>query len=137
MTVERYGLSLWGDENVLKWAVVMVSQLKKKKLCYYWLCWVFVAACRLCLVAVRRGCSLGVRTSHVVASLAMELGLVGISGCGSRAPGRGLSSCGTRAQLACGRWKPPNQGSNPRPLNWQVDSQSLDHQGSPTDFEYT
>lgn len=31
MTVERYGLSLWGDENVLKWAVVMVSQLKKKK----------------------------------------------------------------------------------------------------------
>lgn len=30
MTVERCGLSLWGDENVLKWAVVMVSQLKKK-----------------------------------------------------------------------------------------------------------
>ena len=30
MTVERYSLSLWGNENVLKWAVVMVSQLKKK-----------------------------------------------------------------------------------------------------------
>ena len=26
MTVERYRLSLWGNENVLKWAVVMVSQ---------------------------------------------------------------------------------------------------------------
>ena len=59
MTVERYGLSLWGNENVLQWAVVMISQLKKK-LCYYWLCWVFVAACRCCLVAVRRGCSLAV-----------------------------------------------------------------------------
>ena len=57
MTVERYSLSLWGNENVLKWAVVMVSQFKKKS-CYYWLCWDFVAACRLCLVAVRRGCSL-------------------------------------------------------------------------------
>ena len=29
MTVERYGLSLWGNENVLQWAVVMISQLKK------------------------------------------------------------------------------------------------------------
>ena len=27
MTVERYRLSLWGNENVLKWAVVMVSQI--------------------------------------------------------------------------------------------------------------
>ena len=27
MTAARYGVSLWGDENVLKWVVVMVSQL--------------------------------------------------------------------------------------------------------------
>ena len=113
MTVERYGLSLWGDENVLKWAVVMISQLKKK-LGYYRLCWVFVAACRLCLVAVRRGCSLAVVCGLLTRwLLLMELGLVGFGRCGSRALGRGLSSCGTRAQLSCSRWKPPKPGIKP------------------------
>ena len=31
--------------------------------------------------------------------------------------------------VACGI--PPDQGSDPCPLHWQVDSQPLDHQGSP------
>ena len=31
---------------------------------------------------------------------------------------------------ACGIF--PDQGSNPRPLHWEVDSQPLRHQGSPT-----
>ena len=44
---------------------------------------------------------------------------------------RGLSNCGSRAQLlpACGIL--PDQGSNPCPLHWQADSQPLRHQGSP------
>ena len=49
-----------------------------------------------------------------------------------------LSNCGSQAQLkqlwpscsvACGIF--PDQGSNPRPLHWQADSQPLRHQGSP------
>ena len=51
--------------------------------------------------------------SHVVASLVMELGLVGISSCVSWALERGLSSCGTWAPLSCGRWKPPKPGIKP------------------------
>ena len=31
--------------------------------------------------------------------------------------------------MACGIF--PDQGSNPRPLHWQADSQPLRHQGSP------
>ena len=42
-----------------------------------------------------------------------------------------LSSCGSRAQLLRGMWDLWDQGSNPRPLHWQADSQPLHHQGSP------
>ena len=70
---------------------------------YFWLCWVFVAACGLSLVATSGGYSslwctgfsycgawaLGVQASVVVAR--------GLSSCGSRALQRRLSSCGARA----------------------------------------
>ena len=62
---------------------------------YFWLCWVFVAVCRLALVAASEGFSccgaraLGARASVVVAR--------GLSSCGSRALERRLSSCGARA----------------------------------------
>ena len=44
---------------------------------------------------------------------------------------RRLSNCGSRpsCSVACGIL--PDQGSNPRPLHWQADSQPLRHQGSP------
>ena len=63
---------------------------------YFWLCWVFVAACGLSLVVASGGYSLcGVRASHCS----------GFFCCGARALGmwasvvvaRGLGSCGTRA----------------------------------------
>ena len=41
-----------------------------------------------------------------------------------------LSSCGTQAQLSCGRWNPLGQGSDPCPLHQQADSQPLDLCGS-------
>ena len=72
---------------------------------YFWLCWVFLAV-RGLLIAV--------------ASLAENTGL---SSCGSRALEHRLSSCGTRGlscSAACGIF--PDQGSNPCPLHWQVDS---------------
>ena len=62
---------------------------------FFWLCWVFVAACRLSLVVASRGYS----------SLRCVAYCRGFSCCGARALGawasvvvaRGLSSCGTRA----------------------------------------
>ena len=88
------------------------------------LCWVFVAAHGLslvaasggyCFVAVRRllivvasrcrAWALGVRASVVVAC--------GLSSCGSRALERRLSSCGARAQLLHGMWDLPGPGLEP------------------------
>ena len=62
---------------------------------YFWLQWVFAAARRLALAAVR-GAPLpcDVTTSHVVASLLVEHGL---SGRGSRASESWLSGRGSRA----------------------------------------
>ena len=41
-----------------------------------------------------------------------------------------------RAQLPHGMWdlSSPDQGSNPCPLHWKVDSLPLDHQGNPSLF---
>ena len=39
---------------------------------------------------------------------------------------------GLSCSTACGIF--PDQGSNPRPLHWQADSQPLCHQGSPRNF---
>ena len=38
---------------------------------------------------------------------------------------------GPSCSAACGIF--PDQGSNPRPLPWQADSQPLPHQGSPSE----
>ena len=80
-----------------------------------WLCWVFVALCRLSLVAGREGySSLWCRGSHC-----------GGFSCGAQAlECAGFSSCGTQAQLP--------QGSNPCPPHWHADSYPLCHWASPT-----
>ena len=113
----------------------------KNKFIYFWLHWVFVAACGLSLVAESGGyswlrcvgfslrwllllrstgsrhesiSSCGTRASVVVA--------LGLSSCGSRALEHRLSSCGAglSCSAACGIF--PDQGSNPCPLHWQADS---------------
>ena len=61
----------------------------------------------------------------VVASLVAEQGsrCAGFSSCGTQALERRLSSCGARGlscSMACGIF--PDQGWNPCPLHWQVDS---------------
>ena len=74
---------------------------------------------RVLLIAVASLCcgaqALGTRASVLVAR--------GLSSCSSRALERRLSSCGTHrlnCSVACGIF--PDQGSNPCPLHWQVDS---------------
>ena len=91
---------------------------------YFWLRWVFVAACGLSLVAVSGAilpcgawashCSgfsccgaqaLGLRASVVVAR--------GLSCCGLWALECRLSSCGAWAYLLCGMWDLPGPGLKP------------------------
>ena len=81
---------------------------------YFWLCWVFVAARRLSLVAVSGAalCS-GERASHCGGFSCCRAWALGLRA--SVVVARGLS-CST----ACGIFL--DQGSNPCPLHWQVDS---------------
>ena len=51
---------------------------------------------------------------------------------GSRRTGSVVVAHGPSCSTACGIF--PDQGSNPRPLHWQADSQPLRHQGSPLLF---
>ena len=53
---------------------------------------------------------------------------------GSRCAGSATVAHGPSCSAACGIF--PDQGSNPRPLHWQADSQPLRHQGSPTFIFY-
>ena len=54
---------------------------------------------------------------------------------GSRHTGSVVVAHGPSCSAACGIL--PDQGSNPCPLHWQADSQSLRHQGSPKYFLMT
>ena len=55
-------------------------------------------------------------------------GLVGVA-CGLQSAGSVVVAHGLSCSAACGIF--PDQGLNPCPLHWQVDSQPLRHQGSP------
>ena len=51
---------------------------------------------------------------------------------GSRRAGSAIVAHGPSHSAACGIF--PDQGSNPCPLHWQADSQSLHYQGSPINY---
>ena len=86
---------------------------------YFWLCWVFVAAQGLCLVAASGGYSpaAACRLLILVASPVAEQSL-GFSGCGSWALEHSLSSCGTWASLFCNMWDLPGSGIKPMSPAW-------------------
>ena len=90
---------------------------------YLWLCWVFVSVRGLSLVLASGGHSssrcegLSLSRPHLLRST------------GSRCTGSVIVAHGPSCSVACGIF--PDQGSNPCPLHWQVDSQPLRHQGSP------
>ena len=108
---------------------------------YFWLHWVFIAVRRLSLVLESRGQSLDVRAPlcrGLPCRRAQALGTPAsvnaahrLSSYSSRALTRGLSSCGTQAQLPFSMWNLLDQVSSQCPLYWQADSYPLDHQGSP------
>ena len=91
---------------------------------YFWLCWVFVSVRGLSPVAASGGLS---SSRCAGLSLSWPLPLWSTS---SRRACSVVVAHGPSRSAACGIF--PDQGSNPCPLHWQVDSQPLCHQGSPT-----
>ena len=90
---------------------------------YLWLCWVFVSVRGLSLVVASGG-----HSSLRCVGLSLSRPLL-LRSTGSRRAGSGIVAHGPSCSVACGIF--PDQGSNPRPLHWQADSQPLHHQGSP------
>ena len=90
---------------------------------FVWLCWVFVSVRGLSLVAASGG-----HSSSQCAGLSLSRPLL-LRGTGSRRAGSVIVAHGPSCSAAHGTF--PDQGSNPCPLHWQADSQSLRHQGSP------
>ena len=81
---------------------------------YFWLRWVFVAAHGLSLVAASGGYS-----SLWYAGFSLRWLLL-LRSTGSRHVGSVVVVHGLSCSAACGIF--PDQGSNPCPLHWQVDS---------------
>ena len=88
-----------------------------KKIIYFWLRWVFVAARGLSLVVASRGYSslwcAGFSLLWFLLLPSTGSRHTGFSSCGSRALERRLGSCGTRAKLLCGMWDLPRPGLEP------------------------
>ena len=95
----------------------------------FWLCWVFVSAQGLPLVAASGG-----HFSSQCAGLSLSWPLL-LRSTGSRCAGSVVVAHGPSRSAACGIF--PDQGSNPCPLHWQADSQPLRHQGSPWEPFYS
>ena len=90
---------------------------------YFWLRWVFVSARGPSPVAASGG-----HSSSWCAGLSPSRPLL-LRSTGSRRAGSVIVAHGPSRSVACGIF--PDQGSNPRPLHQQADSQPLRHQGSP------
>ena len=93
---------------------------------YLWLCWVFVSARGLSLVAASGG-----HSSSRCAGLSLSRPLL-LRSTGSRRAGSVIVAHGPSCSAVCRIF--PDQGLNPCPLHWQADSQPLRHQGSPDTF---
>ena len=91
---------------------------------YLWLCWVLASARGLSPV-VASGDHSSSRRAGPSLSRPLLLRSTGSRRAGSVIVAHGPSRSAARGIL-------PDQGSNPRPLHWQADSQPLRHQGSPS-----
>ena len=121
----------WDQARDLCLPLGTTSTLFKKFLfiyIYFWLCWVFVSVWGLSLVAASGG-----HSSSRCAGLSLSRPLL-LRSTGSRRTGSAVVAHGPSCSAACGIF--PDQGSNPCPLHWQVDSQPLRHQGSPKCYHF-
>ena len=90
---------------------------------YIWLCRVFADVCTLA------SSSCDAQASHRSGFSRCRTQALGHVGFSSRNMGSEVVVLRLSCSAACGIF--PDQGSNPCPLHWQVDSLPLSHQGSP------
>ena len=104
----------WPQMDVTEYVSILFIYLL---IFYFWLCWVFVAACGLSLVAASGGNSslwcTGFSLSWLLLLRSMSSRSVGFSSSGSGALERRLSSCGARALLLRSTWDLPRPGLEP------------------------
>ena len=93
---------------------------------YLWLCWAFASVRGLPPAAASGGHS-SPRCTGPPPSRPLLLPSAGSRRTGPATVAHGPSRSAARGIL-------PDQGSNPRPLHWQADSQPLHHQGSPPPY---
>ena len=87
---------------------------------YFWLCCGSVLLCSSCEQGLLSSC--GAQAGRCDGFCCVEHGLWGVRA-------SVVVAHELRHSAACGIL--PDQGLNPRPLQWQVDSYPLDHQGNP------
>ena len=112
--------------NLSLWPFILFFFLIYSFIYLFWLCWVFISVRGLSPAAASGG-----HSSSRCAGLPLSRPLL-LRSTGSRRAGSAAVAHGPSCSAACGIL--PDQGSNPRPLHWQADSQPLHHQGSPILF---
>ena len=95
---------------------------------YIWLCRVFADVCTLA------SSSCDAQASHRSGFSRCRTQALGHVGFSSRNMGSEVVVLGLSCSAACGIF--PDQGSNPCPLHWQVDSLPLSHLGSVFSYKY-
>ena len=110
----------WGDTTVQ--GPVSFVFYNSLFICF-WLCWVFISVRGLSPVVASGG-----HSSSRCAGLSLSRPLL-LRSTSSRRAGSVVVAHGPSCSAACGIFL--DQGSNPRSLHWQADSQPLRHQGSP------
>ena len=109
---------------VIRFMCLLSMSFFKNSFCLFWgLRWVSIAGPGLSLIPVRGPALVGVHGLLVVASLVAEQRSGHV---GSRAQAQQLWRSGLSCSEACGIY--PDQGLNPCPLLWQMDSLPLIHQ---------
>ena len=96
---------------------------------YFWLCWVIIAACGISLVVASGVCS-----SLQCPGFSLQWLLL-LQSMDSRHVGSVVVALGLSYSMACGIFL--DQGLNLCPLHWRMDSQPLDHLGTPAFLEDT
>ena len=114
---------MWLSLDTRFWLLLFCLFFKIIIYLFIWLCWVFVSVRGLSPVAASGG-----HSSSRCAGLSLSRPLL-LWSTGSRRTGSVVVVHGHSCSAACGIF--PDQGSNPCPLRWQVDSQPLCLQGSP------
>ena len=130
-------LNLGMRTYVVKWILASFNNVTFFSFCKMFLSYLFLAAVGLCCcVWAFSSCS----KQRLLSSCAAWTSCSGgFSCCRAQAleslfqqlqhAGSVVVVCGLSCPLACGIF--PDQGQNLCPLHWQVDSEPLDHQGSP------